>query len=104
MSIISTISTLTQFKVGDKVKCKPGFDTKSAGYGYIPNHEFTITNITDNYGNLDRHSKVFNERQKLDDIAWGDKLRGGVYILAIEHIDPLKNLIISLNNELNETR
>lgn len=100
MSIIDTISTLTQFKVGDKVRCKPGFDTKSAGYGYIPNHEFTITSIT----NTDGDSKDSNERQKLNDIAWGTGLKGGVYILAIEYVDPLKNLITHLNNELNETR
>ena len=67
-----------KFKIGDKVRCKPGYSTaeSSGGSGYRPGETFII--------------KKFS--QKDNSIAWplkgsmpSNKTEGGIYIKAIEH-------------------
>jgi hypothetical protein len=67
------------FKIGDKVKCKIGFNTdgnwkneKSGGAGYILNKVLTINRFSDG---VDKYNTV----------AWFDELDGkGCFLQALE--------------------
>jgi hypothetical protein len=63
-----------KFKVGDKVRCKPGFNNRSGndkygGAGYEEGREFIIKQITDNK------------------VVWNDDFDYGVYEYALELIE-----------------
>lgn len=70
------------FKVGDKVKCKIGYNTdggyvddKSGGAGYRLDEILTI-------------SRFSNNNNQKNDIAWFEELNGkGIYLQALELAD-----------------
>lgn len=73
---------MEKFKVGDKVRCKPGF-TKSeqgGGAGYQEGKEFKIGHI---WGIK-------------DDIAAKDNLSKGVYFRALEYATPKELLLTTI--------
>ena len=69
-----------EFKIGDRIRCKKGFQTRSSGEsnyggaGYEENMEFTIDRITEGSKKLGMQ------------IIWSDKVNGGVYSNALELI------------------
>ena len=57
------------FKIGDKVRCKSGFDTDSGGAGYEAGFVFEITDISNS------HAPIY----------WKGKDRCGVFEPALEY-------------------
>lgn len=61
---------MSEFKTGDLVRCKPGFNTSesSGGLGYEEGFEFTVTSASGS-------------------IAWGGKYDNGVFFRALELVN-----------------
>jgi hypothetical protein len=72
----------TKFKIGDKVRCKPGFTTKenSGGAGYEEDKEFEIGYI---FGNK-------------NDIAAINNYSNGIYFKALEYATPKEVLLTEI--------
>ena len=85
------------FEKGDEVRCIPGLRSISAGTGYEENRVFKIDSITDENG----YTQI-ERGEEPKHIVWSDSLKyGGVRLFAIEHLNPMKQLIVQINNELN---
>lgn len=95
-----------RFKIGDRVRCVPFLikvgdgqgDIENGGIGYKPNKIFTIRVITMSNGCTELPYSTGS-----DNIVWNnEELEGGVYLYAIEYVDPLISIIHQINDELSK--
>lgn len=93
---------MMNFKIGDRVRCKPGYNKQEAfrhdlggGRGYNAHFEFVIENITEV-----SQTNVKTGLPEKFTILWPESGHG-VYAQVVENVTGIEDIVKDIDNELN---